>query len=144
MHVDSFITGGVFDCNIAHRRSVAVLCMLYKIRCKPMHPPYDALLVPYVPGRVLRGALVAHRYTSAPPHCRPSHYRRTLISLLVSLWNDLEDPYSMVGTSGFQDLGQCFFIDLTCSYPFLSPTTFSISLLSVYWLVLWGWGLWIH
>ena len=29
-----FLAGGVFECNISHRRSVAVLCMLYKIRCK--------------------------------------------------------------------------------------------------------------
>ena len=33
-----FLTGGVFERDIAHRRSVAVLCMLYKIRCNPMHP----------------------------------------------------------------------------------------------------------
>ena len=33
-----FLTGGVFECDIVHRRSVAVLCMLYKIRCNPMHP----------------------------------------------------------------------------------------------------------
>ena len=25
-----FLTGGVFECDIAHRRYVAVLCMLYK------------------------------------------------------------------------------------------------------------------
>ena len=31
-----FLTVGVFQCDIAHRRSVAVLCMLYKIRCDPM------------------------------------------------------------------------------------------------------------
>ena len=31
-----FLTGGVFECDIAHRRSVAVLCMLYKIRCNPV------------------------------------------------------------------------------------------------------------
>ena len=30
-----FLTGGVFGCDIAHRRSVAVLC---KIRVNPMHP----------------------------------------------------------------------------------------------------------
>ena len=29
----SFLTGGVFECDLAYRRSVAVLCMLYKIRC---------------------------------------------------------------------------------------------------------------
>ena len=33
-----FLTGGVFECDIAHRRSVAVLRMIYKIRCNPMHP----------------------------------------------------------------------------------------------------------
>ena len=30
-----FLTEGVFECDIAHRRSVAALCMLYKIRCNP-------------------------------------------------------------------------------------------------------------
>ena len=33
-----FLTGGVFECDIAHRRSVAVLCLLYKIRCNPVRP----------------------------------------------------------------------------------------------------------
>ena len=67
-----FLTGGVFECDIAHRRSVAVLCMLYKIRCNPVHPLNGALPGPYVPVRVTRGALVAHRYTYAPPRCRTS------------------------------------------------------------------------
>ena len=30
-----FLTVGVFECDISHRQSVAVLCMLYKIRCNP-------------------------------------------------------------------------------------------------------------
>ena len=30
-----FLTGGVFECDIAHRRSVALLCMLFKIRFNP-------------------------------------------------------------------------------------------------------------
>ena len=33
-----FLAGGVLNCNLSHRRSVAVLCMLYKITCNPMHP----------------------------------------------------------------------------------------------------------
>ena len=49
----SFLTGGVLECDLAHRRSMAVLCMLYKIRCNPMDPLYGALPVPYVPVRVL-------------------------------------------------------------------------------------------
>ena len=84
-----FLTLGVFECDIAHRRSVAVLCMLYKIRCNPMHPLNDALPGPYVPVRVTGGALVAHRYTYAPPRCRTSQYRRTFVPLSVSLLNDL-------------------------------------------------------
>ena len=43
-----FLTGGVFECDISHRRSVAVLCMLYKIRGNPVHPLYGALPGPYV------------------------------------------------------------------------------------------------
>ena len=39
----------------------------------PMHPVNGALSAPYVPVRVTLGALVAHRYTYAPPHCRTSH-----------------------------------------------------------------------
>ena len=38
-----FLTGGVFECDISHRRPVAVLCMLYKIRCNPVHPLNGAL-----------------------------------------------------------------------------------------------------
>ena len=55
-----FLIGGVFECDIAHRRSVAVLCMLHKIRCNPVHPLNGALPGPYVPVRVTRSALVAH------------------------------------------------------------------------------------
>ena len=46
-----FLTGGVFECDISHRRSVAVLCMLYKIRCNPVHPLNGALPGPYVRSR---------------------------------------------------------------------------------------------
>ena len=47
-----FLTVGVFECDISHRRSVAVLCILYKIRCNPVHPFNGALPGPYVPARV--------------------------------------------------------------------------------------------
>ena len=57
----SFFTGGVFECDLAHRRSVAVLCMLYKIRYNSMHSIYGALPVPYVPVGVTGGAVIAYR-----------------------------------------------------------------------------------
>ena len=54
----SFLNGSVFECDLAHHRSLAVLCMLYKIRCNLMHPLYGVLPVPYVPVRVTRGTSV--------------------------------------------------------------------------------------
>ena len=39
---ESFLNGGVIECDLAYCRSLAVLCMLYKIRCNPMHPLYGA------------------------------------------------------------------------------------------------------
>ena len=56
-----FLTGGESECDLTHRRSVPVLCMLHKIRCNPMHPLYGALPEPYVPVSVTRGAVIAHR-----------------------------------------------------------------------------------
>ena len=98
-----FLTGGVFECDISHRRSVAVLCMLYKIRCNPVHPLNGALPGPYERVRVTRGALVAHRYIYAPNRCRTFQHSRTFISFSVSLWNDLANPvFDGVGLAGFK------------------------------------------
>ena len=98
-----FLTGDVFECDISHRRSVAVLCILYKIRCNPVHPLNGALPGQYVPVRVTHGALVAHRYTYAPPRCRTLQYNRTFIPFTVSLWNDLANPvFDGVGLAGFK------------------------------------------
>ena len=98
-----FLTGDVFECDIDHRRSVAVLCMLYKIRCNPVHLLNGALPGPYVPVRVTRCALVAHRHTYAPPRCRTSLYRKTFIPLSMSHWNDLANPVlDDVGLAGFK------------------------------------------
>ena len=90
-----FLTGGVLEFNLSHRRSVTV-CMLYKITCNSMYPLRSALPVLYVPGWVTRGAVIAHRYTYAPPRCRTSHYRRTFISFQHfsgTIWSTL---YTMV------------------------------------------------
>ena len=65
-----FLTEGVFECDIAHRRTVAVLCMLFLIGCNTMHPLNGALPGPHLPLWATRAALVAHRYTYVPPRCR--------------------------------------------------------------------------
>ena len=103
----------MFACDIAHRRYVAVLGMLYKIRCNPMHPLNGALPEPYVPVRVSCGSLVAHRHTYAPPRCRTSQYIRTFIRLSVSLWNDLTIPvFDGVGLTGFKSMANAFLLAL--------------------------------
>ena len=88
----AFPPGIFFECDIAHRRSEAVLCMLFKIRCHQMYPHCGALPGPYVQVQVTRSALVTHRYTYSLLRSRTSLYHRTFISLSLSLCNDLDDP----------------------------------------------------
>ena len=96
----------MFEFDIVHRRSVAVRCMLYKIRCNPMNPLYGSLPLPgpYVPERVTCGALVAYRFTALVAYrYRTSQYLVTFIFLPVSLWNDLDDHvFDGVGLAGFK------------------------------------------
>ena len=76
-----------------------------------MHSLYGSLPWPSVPVRVACGALVAHQYTYAPPHCRISQYRITFIPLSVSLWNDLGDPiFDGVGLVGVKIRSNAFLL----------------------------------
>ena len=85
--------------------------MLFKIKSNPMHPLSGALLLPLVPSRVTRGALVAHRHSFTPPRCRTSQCRRTFVPLSVSLWNDLGDPvFDGVGLAGFKSRANAFLL----------------------------------
>ena len=85
--------------------------MLFKIKSNRMHPLSGAMPLPYVPARVTRGALVAHRYSFAPPRCRTSQYRRSFEPLSVSLWNDISDPvFDGVGLAGFKSRANAFLL----------------------------------
>ena len=107
----SFLTGGVFECDLAHRRSVAALCMLYKVRCNPMYPLYGAL-----PSCAL---------------CAGAYYTRccdrTSVHLCASSLQNLGVPQVVnplsvfcgtiwwpcirwCGTSGFQEQGHCLLL----------------------------------
>ena len=69
-----------------------------------MNIHYGVLPVPFVPVRVTSGALVAHRYSYAPPRCRTSQYHRTFILHSVSRCNDLVDNVlDGVGLAGFKN-----------------------------------------
>ena len=106
-----FLAGGVLECNLAHRRSVAECCMIFKIESNPMHPSSGALPLPYVPARDNLGALVAHWHSFASPRCRTSQYRRSFVLISVSLWNDLSDPeFDGVGLAGFKSRANAFLL----------------------------------
>ena len=70
---------GVLECNPANRRSVAVLCKLFKIKSNTIHPQSGALPLPYFPVHLSQAALVAHRLSFAPHRCRISAYWRTFV-----------------------------------------------------------------
>ena len=81
-------------------------------------------------------------FTYAPPRCRTSQYCRTFVPVSLSLWNDLANPvFDGVGLAGFKSRANAFFIGLCYSIPTIVFCYFSLSLISVYKLVLLGWGL---
>ena len=60
----------------------------------------------------------------------------------MSFWDDLADPvFDGVALAGFKSRANAFFIGLSCSISTIVFYYFSLSLLSVNWLALWGWGL---
>ena len=106
-----FLAGGVLECDLAHRLSVVVLCMQFKIRSDPMHPLSVELPLPYIPKLVASGALVVHRHSFAPPRCRTFQYSRTFVHLLLSLWNVLGCPvFDGVGLVSFKSRANTFLL----------------------------------
>ena len=120
---------------------VAVLCMLYKIRCNLVHPLNGALPGPYVAMPVTRSALVAHRYTYAPPRCRASQYSRLLLPFLCPSRTMLLTRYSMVWDWWVSRAGPMLFYWPKLHYPYYCLLLFFAFSSLLHWLVLWGWGL---
>ena len=99
-----FLAGGVLKCNLAHRWSVAVLSMLFKIKSNPGHHLNCALPLPNVPERVTRGALVSHIGTRLRISAAELQYRITLepVSCSVSLERPWWPCIWWCGTGGFK------------------------------------------
>ena len=101
-----FLAGGVLNCDLSHRRSVAVLCTLYKIRCNLMHPLYGTLPTCALcadPGYTQCFDRTSVYYCASP--------LQNLYSPLVSLWNDLVDPVlDGVGLAGFKSRSNAFLL----------------------------------
>ena len=102
-----FLTGGVFECDIAYRRSVALLCMLYKIGRNPMQPLYGVFTwtVPISAGHTrCSGRTSAYSLNSSGP--------QDLYYPSVSLWNHLADPVFVgVELAGFKSQANAFLLD---------------------------------
>ena len=112
----NFLTEGVFECDLAHRRSVAVCCTRSDVtQCTLYNNLYGALREPYVPVLVTRVAVIADRYTYAPPRCRTSLQNIARAGPMQFYWPSFSLSFCLV--------------------------LFSLSLLSFYGLVLWAWGL---
>ena len=118
-----FLTGGVFECDIAHRRSVAVLCMLYKIRCNPVHPFNGALPGPYVLWSHI-GSLM--RCLAAEPRCRASQYRLTFIPSQWPSGTIFLTPCSTVSDRRVSRAGQMLSHWPKLLYPYYSLLLFSV------------------
>ena len=103
-----FLTGGVFECGITHRRSVTVVSMLYKISCNSMHPLNDA----YLGGLCQRGLhAVLWSHIGTHMHRLAAEPRSTTGFLFPSQCPSgtiLLTPWC--GTDGFQEQGQSFLL----------------------------------
>ena len=112
-----FLTGGVFECDIAHRRYVAVLCMLYYITCNPMHLLNGALPGPSVPVR-LHGVPWSH-IGILMPRLATEPCRETVLLFLCQCPSEtiLLTPCLMVWNWWVSRAGPLFFIGPSCYFP---------------------------
>ena len=115
--VPVFLTGGVLECNIAHRRTVAVLCMLYKFRFNLMRSLYGALyLSVYVP------VLASYK----------RGFGRTLVYLCASSLQNLAVPHDFYSPLCICVVGSMFFYWPTLLAPYFvfycSPILFFLSM----------------
>ena len=121
--------------------------ILYKIKCNPMHLLYGALPVPYVPVRVTR--IAVDNWCTMWSHigtlmrllaAEPSSTAGLLLPCQYLCGPILVTPYSMMWDWRVSRAGPMPFYWSSCSLPFCL-VLFSLSHLSFYGFVLWGWGL---
>ena len=134
----SFWTGGVFEFDLTHRRSAAVLWMLYKNRCNPMHPLY--LYLSRMCRFVLHAVLLSHIGTLM--HLLTAESRSTerlLFPYQFLCLTILVTPYSIVCDWRLSRTGPMSLYWPRCSLHILSPTVFSFSSL-ILWVGIVGLG----
>ena len=129
----SFIAVGVLECNLSNLRSVAALCMLFRIQSNVIiHLTAVHCFCRMIRCVLLVVSLVAHRHSFAPPRCKTSQYQGIFVSLSASLWNDFNDSvFNGVRLVDFKSSANASICSIC-----MSPTIFSFS--SFHGLVEWG------
>ena len=139
--VPGFLTENVFECDITHRRSVAVLCNFIRsgvTRCTRLMMRYLDHMCQCGLHTVLWSHIgtLMHRLAAEPRSIAGLLFSYRCPSLTILL-----TPYSMVWDWRVSRAGPMLFYWPKLLFPCYSLLHFSISLLSVYRLVLWGWAL---
>ena len=128
-----FRTTGVFECDIVHRRSVAVLCMLYKIRCIPdASSLWSSTCAVYASAGFTRCSghtSVYYSCASSLQNLTVPHYLYSPLSVTVeqSCWTCIQCL-----TGRFQKQSQWFFIGLSYLIPFCLLLFFPFSTFCLY------------
>ena len=87
------------------RRSVAGLCMLYKIRHRVCHPLFCCLPIPFQRYRLTQRPEALREFALEPVCHRTNQYTRSFIPSFVDKWNDLDNSvFAGVGLGSFKNL----------------------------------------
>ena len=130
-----FLTRGVFECDIAHRRSVAVLCIIIiiiiqKIKCFILFgvTRCTLLMVLYVDHMCQCGYTRCYGRTSvstyAPPRCEPRSTARLLFPSRCPSGTILLNQYLMVRDWRVSRVGPMLFYWPKLLYPYYSLQLF--------------------
>ena len=95
----------IVPCKLNNRRSVAGLCMLYKVRERVSHPLFACLPDPYRRERFTRRADALNEFAFEPVRYRTNQYSRSFIPAFVDKWNSLGNSvFDGVGVGSFKTL----------------------------------------
>ena len=107
----SFLRHGAISCVLDHRRDVASLCMIYKIRANSEHSVNQWMPPPFVPGRLTRGAVAAHEQSVSLWRAKTSQIARTFVPRVSRLWNGLTSAvFDDVDLVRFKSRVNCFLL----------------------------------
>ena len=101
----AYLMNDVVPCNLSNRRSVAGLCMLYKVRERVSHPLFACLPDPYRRERLIQHTEALNEFAFEPARFRTNQFSWSFIPAFADKWNSLGDSvFDGVGVSSFKTL----------------------------------------